>query len=88
LTIVASVVIISAEVVFAIVRLYNPIFVIQRWMVFLVYMAVNALSFVMNLFALSKMPWMGTAFLYFSSIIFLVILVTCLAKAPSFQTNE
>jgi hypothetical protein len=54
------VVIISAEVIFALVQTYQPLFVIQRWQVFLVYMAVNTASILCNLFALQRLPRMGT----------------------------
>ncbi|ORY22185.1 putative choline transport protein [Naematelia encephala] len=88
LTIVASVVIISAEVIFALVQTYNPDFVIQRWMVFLVFEAINVVSLCFNLFALSNLPRMGVFFLFFSTAIFLTVLITCLAKAPTYQSNH
>jgi hypothetical protein len=82
------VVIISAEVIFALVQTYQPLFVIQRWQVFLVYMAVNTASILCNLFALQRLPRMGTFFLSFSTIIFLAILITCVAAWPTHQSNE
>ncbi|GFZ44947.1 hypothetical protein JCM24511_02673 [Saitozyma sp. JCM 24511] len=85
---VASVVIISAEVIFALVQTYQPSFVIQRRQLFLVYMAVNTASLLCNLFALQRLLRMGTFFLCFSTIIFLAILITCVAAAPSHQSNE
>ncbi|KAK4689137.1 choline transport protein, partial [Tremellales sp. Uapishka_1] len=88
ITTVASVVIISAEVVLAIAQLFNEDFVIQRWMVFVVFMAFNSISFVFNLLAAIRTPWIGKVFLFFSSTVFLVILITCVAKTPSYQSNH
>ena len=57
-------------------------------MVFLVFQAVNTISLFANLFALSDLPRMGTFFLCFSTIIFVAILVTCVAAAPTHNTNQ
>lgn len=64
---VASVVIILAEVVFALVQLYNPSFVVERWHIFLVFLAVNILSVLFNIFGAVRMPWIGKAFCKFVS---------------------
>lgn len=62
LTVTASVVIILAQVTFAIVQLLHPDFVIAPWQVYLVYLAVNILSVTWNIFGLRKMPWIGKVF--------------------------
>ncbi|KAL8283778.1 hypothetical protein RQP46_005210 [Phenoliferia psychrophenolica] len=87
-TIVASVVIILAEVVFALVQLYSPAFVIQRWHIFLVFLAVNIISVTFNIFGAVRMPWIGKAFFYFSSVVALCILITIVARAPTYNSNE
>lgn len=88
ITIVASVVIISAEVIFGLVTLYHPDFVVQRWQVFVVFQTVNSIALFNNLFLLPKAPRMGTFFLIFSTLVFITILVACVAKSPSYRDNQ
>ncbi|KAK5999995.1 hypothetical protein QM012_005083 [Aureobasidium pullulans] len=87
LTVTASVVIILAQVTFAIVQLLHPDFVIAPWQVYVVYLAVNIMSVTWNIFGLRKMPWIGKVFFYFSSAVFISVLVAVVAKAPSYQSN-
>jgi choline transport protein len=62
ITITASVVIILSEVILAVAQLYHPDFVIQRWQVYLIYLAKNFASLARNIFAAARTPWVGKAF--------------------------
>lgn len=88
ITTTASVVMILAEVVFAVVELYRPDFNLQRWQVYLVYLATNWLSIAYNIFCSSRAPFVGKAFFYFSTLVFLAILGTVVGKAPAYNSNK
>ncbi|BGO88981.1 hypothetical protein NBRC10512_002049 [Rhodotorula toruloides] len=88
ITITASVVIILSEVIFAVVQLYHPDFVIQRWQVYMIYLATNFASVAWNIFAAARTPWVGKAFFYFSTLVFLVITIVVVAKAPTYNDNK
>jgi len=51
-------------------------------------MAVNTISALNNLFVLSSIPRMGTVFLVFSTVIYLVIMITCPAAAEKRQPHS
>ncbi|GAA6008723.1 hypothetical protein JCM10207_001698 [Rhodosporidiobolus poonsookiae] len=89
LTITASVVIILSEVVFALVQQYHPGFEIQRWHVYTIYLLTNWSSVAYNIFASSRAaPYIGKAFFYFSTLVFLVIVIVVVSCAPSYNSNE
>ncbi|KAL1407660.1 hypothetical protein Q8F55_007093 [Vanrija albida] len=86
--IVAAVSIIAAQAVFALVQTFNPAFVIARWHVFLVFEAVNTNALLANVFVLNRLPGLGTFFLVLSNAVFLAILITVPATAPTHQPSS
>lgn len=57
ITTTASVVMILAEVAYAVVELYHPDFDLKRWQVYLVYLLTNWLSISYNIFCSTRAPW-------------------------------
>lgn len=88
ITTTASVVMILAEVAYAVVELYHPDFDLKRWQVYLVYLLTNWLSISYNIFCSTRAPWVGRAFFYFSTLVFLSIVITVVASAPSYNSNK
>lgn len=85
-------------------QLWNPSVVIERYQVFLIYIAMLVLSVLYNIFLAVRVPWVGTVFsafllqkpqqclltglsVFVSTIVFLAIVIACVASAPSFQPH-
>jgi choline transport protein len=83
----------------ALVQLFNPAVEIKTWHVFLIYLATLLLSVAWNILLAVRLPWVGTAFstssimapannvVYFSSAVFLAIIISCAARAETYQSN-
>jgi choline transport protein len=84
----ASVIMISADVIAGLATTFHPTFELQRWHVFMIFLAINTISTANNLFVLSRLPSIGTMFLIFSTLIYVSIMITCPAAAETHQSNE
>ncbi|GAA5855727.1 hypothetical protein JCM8547_001660 [Rhodosporidiobolus lusitaniae] len=84
----ASVCTTVAQYIFAIVLLWHPAFNVERWMVFLLYIAVLLLFLSWNVFLTVRTPWLGNIFIWASSAIFIAIIASCLTLAPSYQPSS
>lgn len=56
--------------------------------IFVVYLALMVLGATYNLFLASRTPWLGTAFIFLTLGSFILILVTCVARAKTFQSSK
>jgi hypothetical protein len=83
-------------------QLWNPSIIIERYQVFLIYIAMLILSVLYNIFLAVRVPWVTSAFSEFahsfapeltpkvfgSTIVFGAIVISCVAAAPSYQPSS
>ncbi|KAI7363519.1 amino acid transporter [Hortaea werneckii] len=67
---------------------YNPAHVSKPWHIFLIYQAGSAACLLHNVFALRQSMWIFNLIFALSVATFFVATVTCLARAPGFQSNQ
>jgi choline transport protein len=88
IVIVTAVAIICAQTVFGLVTTFNPAFAVQRWQVFLVLFLVNSNAALANILFTARMRGVGTFFLFFSTTVYVAILIACPAAAPAHQPSS
>ncbi|EXJ79521.1 hypothetical protein A1O3_07800 [Capronia epimyces CBS 606.96] len=84
----AGTAIIPAQIVFSMVVFFHPDFESKPWMIFLIYQGVNFVLALNNIYVQKRASWIHDIGLFISVSFFLIILITCLARTPKFQTNE
>ncbi|GMK55521.1 hypothetical protein CspeluHIS016_0205770 [Cutaneotrichosporon spelunceum] len=88
IVIVTAVAIICSQTVFGLVTTFNPGFEVQRWQVFLILFLVNTNAAIANIFFTARMRGIGTFFLFFSTTVYVAILITVPATAPTHQSSS
>lgn len=79
----------ASTLIINIISLYNEDYNYQRWHQFLIYVAITALSFVVNAFMIKLLPHVNTFALCWSLAGFVIISITILATAaPDYATGE
>ncbi|BEI85214.1 hypothetical protein CcaverHIS002_0506150 [Cutaneotrichosporon cavernicola] len=87
IVIVTAVAIICSQTVFGLVTTFNPSFQVERWQVFLILFLINTNAALANIFFTHRMKGVGTFFLFFSTTVYVAILITCPASAPTHQSS-
>ncbi|PWY81639.1 putative choline transporter Hnm1 [Aspergillus sclerotioniger CBS 115572] len=84
----ASTNLIFAEVVQALYALYHPNLVIKTWQTFVIYQILNLLTAAVVLFGNKIIPALNKFSLFYLQIGWLVVLVTVVACAPTYQSSD
>ncbi|KKK12045.1 hypothetical protein P175DRAFT_0452457 [Aspergillus ochraceoroseus IBT 24754] len=84
----ASTNLIFSQVVQALYALYHPDLVIQTWQTFIIYQILNILTAGVVLFGNKIIPALNKFSLFYLQIGWLVVLVTVVACAPTYQSTE
>ncbi|KAK4684943.1 choline transport protein, partial [Tremellales sp. Uapishka_1] len=79
---------IIGQYVMGLAQLFHPEIVIQRWHVFVIYLVTLGFSVLWNILLAVRAPWVGTAFIYFSTAVFVSIIAACVARAPTYQSDS
>ncbi|KAH0602109.1 hypothetical protein MHUMG1_00988 [Metarhizium humberi] len=66
---------------------YNPDLEIPAWEYFLYFQATNVVFLLYNIFGLRRTRWIHDVGFFFSIFTFVIIFVSCLARAQSYQSN-
>ncbi|SMY27417.1 unnamed protein product [Zymoseptoria tritici ST99CH_1A5] len=88
IAITAGVTVIVPQILFAVLVHFDTSYIPKPWHVFLIYQAVNVVCLIHNIFALRKSMWVFNYFLALSLAGFFVATVTCVARAPRYQSDE
>ncbi|KAI6857684.1 amino acid transporter [Hortaea werneckii] len=87
ISIAAGVGIIIPQILTAPIIHYNPAYAPKTWHIFIIYQAGSAACLLHNIFALRRSMWFFNLIFGLSVATFFVATVTCLARAPSFQSH-
>ncbi|KAF7537119.1 hypothetical protein G7054_g4006 [Neopestalotiopsis clavispora] len=88
ITICSGIAIIGPQLVLGMVAFFDDEYVAQPWHTFLLYQAFNLLVLLYNTFVLRHTLWVHTLALAVSILSFVAILITCVARAPTYQESS
>ncbi|CAG8918033.1 unnamed protein product [Penicillium salamii] len=84
----AGVTILPAEFIISMVVYNDPTYNSRTWHAFLIYQTANIAVLLYNIFAMKRTSWIHDVGFVVSLSSFLVIFITCLARAPHMQTSQ
>ncbi|KAL1583194.1 hypothetical protein WHR41_07921 [Cladosporium halotolerans] len=84
----AGVGVIIPQILLAIVVHYDTTYAPQAWHIFLIYQGASACCLLHNIFTLRSTMWIFNFIFALSVATFVIVTVTCLTRAPGFQSNQ